>query len=67
MGNGLVGVGGVLPQDITGSPSTEESSKNSKDFFKEIFNKNGVSEDEEYYEKYGKYDNVSHDSYGGTE
>ena len=67
MGKGLVGVGGDLPQDITGSPSTEESRKNSKDFFKEMFNKDGVSDDEEYYKKYGKYDNVSRDSDGGTE
>ncbi len=62
MGKGLVGVGGDLPQEVTGSPPTEESMKNSKGFFKEMFKKNGVSEDESYYEKYGKYDNVSRDS-----
>ena len=55
MGKGLIGVGGDLPQDVTGSPVTEESRRNSKDFFKEMFNKNGVSDDEEYYKKYGKY------------
>ena len=64
MGKGLIGVGGDLPQDVTGS---EESRRNSKDFFKEMFNKDGVSDDEEYYKKYGKYDNVSRDSDGGTE
>ena len=67
MGKGLIGVGGDLPQDVTGSPVTEESRRNSKDFFKEMFNKDGVSDDEEYYKKYGKYDNVSRDSDGGTE
>lgn len=55
MGKGLIGVGGDLPQDVTGSPVTEESRRNSKDFFKEMFNKDGVSDDEEYYKKYGKY------------
>ena len=34
MGKGLVGVGGDLPQDVTGSPVTEESRKNSGNFFK---------------------------------
>ena len=62
MTKGLVGVGGDLPQDVTGSPVTEESRKNSGNFFKEMFRKDGTSEDEEYYEKYGKYDNVSRDS-----
>ena len=56
MTKGLVGVGGDLPQDVTGSPVTEESRKNSGNFFKEMFRKDGTSEDEEYYEKYGKYD-----------
>lgn len=51
-----------MPQDVTGSPVTEESRKNSGNFFKEMFRKDGTSEDEEYYEKYGKYDNVSRDS-----
>ena len=55
MGKGLIGVGGDLPQDVTGSPVAEESRRNSKDFFKEMFNKDGVSDDEEYYKKYGKY------------
>ena len=55
MGKGLVYGGGDLPQDVTGSPVTEESRRNSKDFFKEMFNKDGVSDDEEYYKKYGKY------------
>ena len=31
MGKGLIGVGGDLPQDVTGSPVTEESRRNSKD------------------------------------
>ena len=62
MGKGLVGVGGDLPQDVTGSPVTEESRKNSGNFFKEMFRRDGTAEDEEYYEKYGKYDNVSNDS-----
>ena len=30
MGKGLIGVGGDLPQDVTGSPVTEESRRNSK-------------------------------------
>ena len=62
MAKGMIGVGGDLPQVITGSPVTEESRKNSSIFFKEMFRKDGVSEDEEYYEKYGKYDNVNPDS-----
>ena len=62
MGKGLVGVGGDLPQDVTGSPVTEESRKNGGNFFKEMFRKGGTSEDEEYYEKYGKYDSLSRDS-----
>ena len=67
MGKGLIGVGGDLPQDVTGSAPTEESMKNSGSFFKEMFKKNGSVEDEEYYEKYGKYDNVSRDRKGEDE
>lgn len=59
MGKGLIGVGGDLPQDITGTAPTEESMKNSGSFFKALLKKGGTEEDEAYYEKYGKYDNVS--------
>ncbi len=59
MGKDLIGALGELPQDVTGSAPTEESVKNSGSFFKELFRKKGTSNDEEYYDKYGKYDNVS--------
>ena len=59
MGKGLIGVGGDLPQDVTGAAPTEESMKNSGSFLKSIFKRGGFEEDEEYYNKYGKYDNVS--------
>lgn len=62
MGKGLIGVGGDLPQDVTGAAPTEESIKNSGSFLKTIFKKGTTEEDEEYYEKYGQYDNVSRES-----
>ena len=45
-----------MPKSIIGEKPTAESMENCKSFTKELFRRNGTKEDEEYYEKYGKYD-----------
>ena len=45
-----------MPRSIVGEKPTPESMENSKSFLKELFRRDGTKEDEEYYEKYDKYD-----------